>query len=309
MPPSASCVRALNHDAFLDTRRGYFRVSCARHFRLAGVDLERRCHTNDPKPQRPDRRLVGVAVPLLAMGRIATTSLFALMSFMTLREFVSLTPTRRGDRLAMFLAFFVAIPFQYALTGAGWYGLFAVMLPVYGFFLLAAVSTFDGDTQHFLERVAKIQWAVIVCVYGVSHAPALLFLDIPGYDSGSGALLLYYLLIVQMSDVLQYVCGKLFGRHKVAPVLSPNKTWEGLLGGGALATALGAALHPFTPYSMEQAALMALAVVVTGFFGGLVLSAVKRSLGAKDWGYSIPGHGACSTAWTRWRSRPPSSFT
>lgn len=235
--------------------------------------------------------LVGIGIPLIAMGKVVATLLFAIMSFLALREFISLTPTRRGDRLALFLAFFVAIPFQYALTGTGWYGLFAILLPVYGFFLFSAVSTFDADTQHFLERIAKIQWAVMVCVYGVSHAPALLFLDIPGYDSASGVLLLYYLLIAQISDVLQYVCGKLFGRHKVAPVLSPNKTWEGLIGGGVLASLLGAALHSFTPYSAMQALFMSVAVVATGFFGGLVLSAVKRSLGAKDWGYSIPGHG------------------
>ncbi|HTH81015.1 MAG TPA: phosphatidate cytidylyltransferase [Ramlibacter sp.] len=235
--------------------------------------------------------LVGIGVPFLALGKVAATLLFALMSFLALREFISLTPTRPGDRPALFLAFFVAIPFQYALAGIGWYGLFAVLLPVYGFFLLAAVATLAPDTQHFLERISKIQWAVMVCVYGVSHAPALLFLDIPGYDSGGGVLLLYYLLIAQISDVLQYVCGKLFGRRKVAPVLSPNKTWEGLIGGGLLASLLGAALHAFTPYSPVQALFMSLAIVATGFFGGLVLSAVKRSLGAKDWGCSIPGHG------------------
>lgn len=234
--------------------------------------------------------LVGVGIPLLGMGRLVSTLLFAVLSFLALREFISLTPTRRGDRPALFLAFFLAIPFQYALAATGWYGLFAILLPVYGFFVLSAISTVDPDTQHFLERIAKIQWAVMVCVYGVSHAPALLFLDIPGHDGG-GVLLLYYLLIAQISDVLQYVCGKLLGRHKVAPVLSPNKTWEGLLGGGALASLLGAALHSLTPYSAWQALFLSFAVVATGFFGGLVLSAVKRSLGAKDWGYSIPGHG------------------
>lgn len=235
--------------------------------------------------------LVAVGVPFLAAGRTMATLLFAALSFLALREFISLTPTRRGDRPALFLAFFVAVPLQFALAGTGWYGLFAVFLPVYGFFVLSAVSTLEADTQHFLERVARIQWAVMVCVYGVSHAPALLFLAIPNHESADGTLLLYYLLIAQISDVMQYVCGKLFGRHKVAPVLSPNKTWEGLVGGGVLASALGAALHAFTPYSVLQALGMSVAVVATGFLGGLVLSAVKRSLGAKDWGYSIPGHG------------------
>jgi phosphatidate cytidylyltransferase len=235
--------------------------------------------------------LVGIGIPVLAGGQIAATVLFAVLSFLTLREFISLTPTRPGDQLALFSAFFFAIPFQYLLVSISWYGLFSILLPVYGFFTLAAVSTFAQDTTNFLERNAKIQWAVMVCVYGLSHAPALLTLSIPGYAANDGTLLLYFLLVVQISDVLQYICGKLFGKHKIAPVLSPNKTVEGLVGGGALACLVGAGLYSFTPFNPWQAALLSLAVVVTGFFGGLVLSAVKRSLGAKDWGASIPGHG------------------
>lgn len=233
--------------------------------------------------------LIGVALPVLALGKALTVALFALLSFMTLREFLSLTPTRPGDRPVLFLAFFVSIPFQYALVAMGWYGLFAVLIPVYGFFLLSAVATLAQDAEHFLERSARIQWAVMVCVYGISHAPALLFLDLPGYPQDHAVLLLFFLLVVQLSDILQYVCGKLFGRRKVAPVLSPNKTWEGLLGGGGLASAAGAALYGFTPFTPWQAALLSAAVVGAGFFGGLVLSAVKRSLGVKDWGQSRSG--------------------
>lgn len=235
--------------------------------------------------------LIGVALPVLAFGPLAATALFALLSFLALREFLSLTPTHAGDRPALFAAFFLAIPLQYALVASGWYGLFAILIPVYGFFGMAALATLAQDSTHFLERNAKIQWAVMVCVYGISHAPALLFLELPGYAAGNGVLLLFFLLVVQLSDVLQYVCGKLFGRHPVAPRLSPNKTVEGLVGGGLLASLVGASLHGFTPFSFGQALLLSLAVVAAGFFGGLVLSAVKRSLGAKDWGCSIPGHG------------------
>ncbi len=234
--------------------------------------------------------LVGVGLPVLALGELVTVALFALLSFLTLREFISLTPTRPADRTALFSAFFVAIPVQYALVASGWYGLFSILLPVYGFFVLSALPTLSQDTTDFLARGAKIQWAVMVCVYGVSHAPALLTLSMPGYEDNV-SLLLYFLLVVQMSDVLQYVCGKLFGRHKIAPRLSPNKTVEGLVGGGLLASLLGATLHGWTPFSFWQGLGMSLVVVMAGFFGGLILSAVKRSLGAKDWGSSIPGHG------------------
>lgn len=235
--------------------------------------------------------LVGIGIPVIAAGRGAAIVLFAIASFLSLREFLSLTPTRQGDRPAMFAAFFIAIPVQYVLVGVDWYGLFAIFLPVYGFLAISALTAVAQDTQHYLERNAKLQWAVMVCVYGISHAPALMFLDIPGYDAADGVLLVFFLLVVQASEVLQYVCGKLFGRRKLAAALSSHKTWEGLVAGGLLATAVGTSLYPFTPFQPWQAALLSLAIVVAGLFGGLVLSAVKRSLGAQDWGSNLSGHG------------------
>jgi len=97
--------------------------------------------------------------------------------------------------------------------------------------------------------------------------------------------------VVQSSDVLQYVWGKLAGRRPVAPQVSPSKTWEGLVGGVACATALGGALYWLTPFTPWEAAAMALVVNLMGFFGGLVMSAIKRDRGVKDWGSLIEGHG------------------
>jgi phosphatidate cytidylyltransferase len=211
---------------------------------------------------------------------------------MALREFVTLTPTRRGDHRMLFLAFFVVVPLQYWLIGINWYGLFAVLIPVYVFVTLPAISVLAGDTQDFLARSAKVQWGLWLCVYALSNAPALLMLDtIPDYHLPPAMLLLYLMIVVQMSDVFQYVCGKLFGRTKLAPSVSPSKTVEGLVGGGAIAIAIGTLLHGMTPFSPWQAAGMSLLIVVAGFFGGLVLSAIKRDLGVKDWGRTIEGHG------------------
>jgi len=147
------------------------------------------------------------------------------------------------------------------------------------------------ETQDFLPRTARIQWALMLTVYCISHAPALLILKIPGYEGRNFLLLFFLITVVQLSDVLQYVFGKLFGRHPVAPRVSPSKTWEGLIGGALSATAIGAGLWWITPFTPVQAAALALAIVLAGFCGGLVLSAVKRSLGAKDWGTMIEGHG------------------
>ena len=235
--------------------------------------------------------MVTVALPCVLLGAHATTLLYALLSGLALREFLKHAGLHEADRPAVAATFLVALPMQYALVWVGWYGLFAVFLPVYGCFVLAAMTTIGQDSEHFLERIARLQFGVMTCLYGLSHTAALAMLDIPGVARGNAALLVWFLLVAQLSDVLQYVCGKLFGRHAVAPVLSPNKTWEGLLGGGTLACAVGASLHGFTPFATWQAAALALAIVVVGFFGGLVLSAMKRSLGIKDWGRSIPGHG------------------
>ena len=224
-------------------------------------------------------------------GKIATLVLYGLLSFLALREFLTLTPTRRGDHLALCLCFYIAIPLQYFLIGIEWYGLFVMCIPVYGFLLLPAVTALQGDTTHFLERTTKVQWGLMLTVFCLSHAPALMLLNIPGYEGQNLLLLFYLLLVVQLSDVLQYVFGKLFGRTPLAPQVSPSKTVEGLLGGGLAATAVGAALWWATPFSpLESAALSAL-IVICGFFGGLALSAIKRSLGAKDWGEMIEGHG------------------
>ncbi len=235
--------------------------------------------------------MIAVFAVAFLLGSTATLVLFALMSFFALREFLTLTPTRSGDHRAMSVAFFVIIPVQYWLIAAHWYGLFAVFIPVYAFLLLPSLSALAEDTQNFLERTAKIQWGVMVTVFCISHVPALLLLDIPAYPGQNALLLFYLMLVVQISDVLQYVCGKLWGKTKIAPVVSPSKTVEGLVGGGAGAVAVGAAMWWITPFTPGEAALIAFVIVLMGFLGGLVMSAVKRSLGAKDWGSMISGHG------------------
>ena len=168
-----------------------------------------------------------------------------------------------------------------------------VMVLVSGcaFLILPIVITAAGATPGLLKHLAKMQWGLVICVYCISHVPALLTLDIPGYEGRDLLLIVFLLLVAQSSDVLQYVWGKLCGRHKVAPAVSPSKTWEGLVGGVTSATMLGAALSWITPFETWQAALMALTITTMGFFGGLVMSAIKRACGAKDWGRMIEGHG------------------
>lgn len=227
----------------------------------------------------------------LATGGLGSVILFALTSFLALREFVTLTPTRRGDHRTLFWAFFVILPLQYCLVATRWYGLFAILIPVYAFLFIPSRSAIAGDTEKFLERTAKIQWGLMVCVYCLSHVPALLMLDIPGYAGENAKLLFYLVLLVETSDVLQYVFGKTLGRRKIAPTVSPNKTVEGFVGGVLATTLIGAGLWWATPFSPWESGSLALLVCLMGFAGGLCMSAIKRDRGIKDFGTAIEGHG------------------
>ena len=224
-------------------------------------------------------------------GNTGVILLFAFISFQCLREFISLTYTRRGDHFALLSGFFFFLPFQYYLIASNWYGLFTVLIPVYAFLLIPIFAAVHEDTTRFLERMAKLQWGLMICIYSISHVPALMTLEIPGYEGRNALLVIFLLLTVQSSDVFQYVWGKLLGRHRLAPKISPSKTVEGLVGGVLTSTAVGAALWWITPFSFWQAALMALVINILGFFGGFVLSAIKRDRGVKDWGTLVEGHG------------------
>jgi phosphatidate cytidylyltransferase len=224
-------------------------------------------------------------------GKPGVVLLFALCSFAALREFLTLTTHNRADHWSLVACFFLILPLQYWFLATDWYGMYSIFIPVYAFLLLPVISALRGSTKDFLIRVSETQWALMICIYCASHVPALLYLQIPGFEGRNVILIAYLIFVVQLSDVLQYVWGKLIGRTKVAPNLSPSKTWEGLIGGTLSATAIGTALYWMTPFSPLEAAAMCLLMTLMGFFGGLVMSAIKRDRGIKDWGHLIAGHG------------------
>ncbi len=231
-----------------------------------------------------------IAVAAL-LGTTGSTLLFGLISFGALREFITLTPTRRGDHRALFWIFFIIAPLQYYFIATGNYGMFTILIPVYAFLFVPARIALSGDAEHFLERAAKIQWGLMICVYCVSHTPALLTLQIPGYAPHNPALLLFFVIVTQLNDVLQYTFGKIFGKTKIAPQISPNKTWEGFLGGTFCTSLIGAALYWATPFSPLQAGALSFLITLLGFVGGLTMSAIKRDRGVKDFGTTLQGHG------------------
>jgi phosphatidate cytidylyltransferase len=240
--------------------------------------------------------MVGAIGVAFAFGPSGVVLLFAGISAFALREFTAVLDTREADRPAIAVAFCVALPLQYAAVWAGWYSVYSVLVPLLAFLALPIAGVLGGlfgggDTQRYLERTSRLQWGLVICVFCASHVPALATLHMPGPAGNPLLLIAFLVIVVQGSDVLQYIWGKLLGRRKVAPVLSPSKTWEGLVGGVASATALGAALHWITPFTPLQAAGLSFLLCAMGFLGGLVMSAIKRDRGVKDWGELIRGHG------------------
>jgi phosphatidate cytidylyltransferase len=229
--------------------------------------------------------LCGAMGLALALGEGAVAALFAVFSILALREFIP-----SGQRTLLWpLAAFTAL--QYGLVWSRWYGVFSILIPVCAFLYIPAHNALAGIGGRFLEQTATAYWGLMVCTYCVSYAPALLMLDIPGYAGRNATLLFYFLLVVQSSDVMQYVWGKLLGRRRVAPRISPNKTWEGFVGGVLTSTAIGTALYRATPFQPWQAAAMCATITLMGFAGGLTMSAIKRDRGVKDFGTIVIGHG------------------
>ncbi|SMG45668.1 phosphatidate cytidylyltransferase [Paracoccus sp. J56] len=235
--------------------------------------------------------MIGMLALIFTLGAGAITLFFALCSMAALREFATITHTRRDDHDGLAIAFYLILPLQYLLVYFEVPVFAALLIPVYSFLLLPVITVFKGEVQGFLTRVSETQWGLMVCVYCVSHIPAILTLDIPLYRYSAFTLVAWLILVVQASDVLQYIWGKSIGRHLLAPRVSPSKTVEGLVGGMLSATVLGMALTPITPFRWWEAGLIALTVTGFGTLGGLIMSAIKRDRGVKDWGTLVQGHG------------------
>jgi phosphatidate cytidylyltransferase len=235
--------------------------------------------------------IVAVSAIAFLLAPIGILLLFMFVSFVALREFTQSGAT--GGTLPPATMAIGAVPLliQYLLVYLGWAGLYVTLIPLLAVIPLPGQTAADGHGAIAPGQVLRMRWGLVLCVYCISYVPALLTLDIPGYEGRNVLLIVFLIVVVQSSDVLQYVWGMLVGRRKVAPAVSPSKTWEGLLGGVASSTALGAALYGITPFSPWQAAAMALAINAMGAFGGLVFSAIKRERGIKDWSRLIDGHG------------------
>lgn len=253
--------------------------------------------------------ITAILAAALVINPTMVVALFGLLSFWALREFITMTPTRLADHRALFWSFFVFTPAQFVLVGLGenYVLYFSTMIPVYASLLLPARIAFTGDHKRFLERAAKIQFGLLVCVYSLSFAPALLDMDLQVYNpdstneadrlqswQGSNAgLLFFFVLIVQLGDLLQFIWDKGIGRHVICPKINASKTWEGLFGGVISVGVLGATIQAVlqvTPFYTPGAGFMAALIAFMGACGSLTMSAIKRDRGVKDYGTLVHGH-------------------
>ena len=224
-------------------------------------------------------------------GRKGVVILFAFLSFGALREFITLSPTRLGDHWTLIASFFIVMPLHYLGIWHGWTGFTEIVIPVYAFLFLPIITALRRDVTRFMDRAANIQWGLMICVYCLSHVPALLSLRIVGYQGRNLLLIAFLVLVVQSGDVLQKFFAVRFGKHLVAEGVSLSRTWEGLVLGGFGAALLGALLAWITPFGVWGAGGLALAATWMGFLGSLVMTAIKRDRGVRYWGHAIVGHG------------------
>ena len=214
-------------------------------------------------------------------GPATLNILFAIFSFFLLREFIALTPIKHTDHWVLVIAFYLAIPIQYILVYLDFPAVYTVFIPVYLFLALPVVAAFSHDTDRYLERVAKVQWGVMICVFCVSHAPALANLELERFNSTGLLVLLYFLITVFCTDLFAVIASSALGGR--AMKMSPNKTTKGYLVGGALGLAVGTALFWLTPFQLWQASVFSLAIVLSCIVGDIVINSVKVSLGARNY--------------------------
>ncbi len=236
--------------------------------------------------------IVGVFTAAIVVNHTVSVIILAFVSFLAFKEYLSLIPTRRTDHRVLLWAY-IAIPFQYYWVAIGWYGLFIIFIPVYAFLFLPMRMVMIGETQGFLRAAGTLHWGLMTTVFSLSHMAYLLALpDAKNPAGGSVGLLLFLVFLTEINDVAQYIWGKSFGKHKVTPTVSPNKTMEGLLGGVLTTTALAVLLAPWlTPLTPWQSVAAGALIGIAGFVGDVTISAVKRDIGVKDSGSILPGHG------------------
>ncbi|MFO1217581.1 MAG: phosphatidate cytidylyltransferase [Burkholderiaceae bacterium] len=258
-------------------------------------ELDEAAQARHERVRRDLRALwIGATVFWLAWmsGAVGATLLFGVVSFLALREYITLMHTRRGDHRSLLLAFFVVLPLQFVFAGGRWFDLFTVFIPVYAFIAIPVASALAGDPMHFLERNAKIQWGIMVCVYGLSHAPALLLLEFPGYADRGAFLLFFLVMVAACAQIVQQAASRRLRALPAARHIDRSFSGRAWLAGTLAGALLGALLYWITPFKAPQAFALAFIAGGAGTLGDLVMRALKKDAGVAWWGNASAVTGA-----------------
>ena len=216
---------------------------------------------------------------------------FGFLSYLALKEYFTMIPSRQTDRRVMFYAYLSIIP-QYYFAGIQWYGMFIILIPVFLFLMLPFRQVLTGETKGFLENTSRVQWGLMMFVFALSHLAYMVTLKpVEGHSVGGRELVLYLVLLTELNDILQYLWGKSIGKRKIVPKVSPNKTVGGFVGAFVSITLLAVLFSFLTPFTWWQAMVAGMIISSAGFVGDVVISMVKRDIGVKDSGSMLPGHG------------------
>lgn len=221
----------------------------------------------------------------LYAGRLGMVALFFCISFAALREFMTQVYRRRGDHNAVATCFYILLPLQYYFVLTDWYSMFTIFIPIYAFLLLPIIGRLSGDSDHFFERTAKIQWSLMITVFCLSHVPALMTLPIKQFTGKHVLLLLFMIVVVQMGDVFYYIWQRTAGR------MGSRRVGIGATLSVLAASMVAMGLYWITPFNPLQAGMIGLSIALAGFFGSEVMNLLKHNFGIRDWGRMIRGHG------------------
>lgn len=228
----------------------------------------------------------------ILLGSYTFALLFLILSILVLREFYSLCckagfspqvyPGLVAGVAIYILSFFTAQQFIN-------YKAFNYLLPlIYAF----PVYELFRKKEKPLANIALTEFGIIYVSIPFSLLNFLAFPEFEGLIIYNYGLLISLFVFVWASDSGAYLFGVRFGRHRLFERISPKKSWEGLFGGIATAMVTAWILNfVFPQYSIVLLSVMALSVVISGTLGDLVESMIKRSIGVKDSGRFMPGHG------------------
>lgn len=246
-----------------------------------------------------------VVAACLVLGRLGICLLLAAAGMIAFREYATLLGIRDSERLAVYAVYGISA-LHYLLIFFGQVSAFLVFVPLGGLAILAVLQLLRGDPRGYVRTLGGVYWGMMVLTYGVSHAAYLfIYPATAAGPAGPAGWFLFLVVLTEADDIFQAIVGRAFGshkRHRLVPVISPNKTWEGLIGGMLATITLAILLAPWLttladgsdsgPLSRWGGPVLAGTVVtLAGLFGDINMSAVKRDSGVKDSSALLPGMG------------------